>query len=44
MRNDKKNDSDIINFSLINGLGSCKINESIEESVIIETLKDFLND
>lgn len=44
MRNDKKNDADYINFSLLNGIGNCKINESIEENIIIKTLNDFLID
>lgn len=44
MRNDKKNDSDYINFSLLNGIGKCKINQVIEENLISDTLGDFLID
>ena len=43
MRNDKKNDSNFINFSLLNGIGNCNINQNIDEEIIITTLNNYLN-
>lgn len=43
MRNDKKNEANTINFTLLNGIGTFKINQFIEEEMIINTLDHFLN-
>ena len=42
MSNDKKNNGNAINFTLLNGLGSCVINQEVDEECIIECLKEIL--
>lgn len=42
MQNDKKNSSDKINFSLLNGIGSCEINCEFESKELMNKF-DFLN-
>ncbi|MBP6090429.1 MAG: 3-dehydroquinate synthase [Crocinitomicaceae bacterium] len=42
MQNDKKNSSNKINFSLLNGIGSCEINCEFESKELINKF-DFLN-
>ena len=42
MLNDKKNNGNAINFTLLKGLGSCVINQEVDESCIIECLEEIL--
>lgn len=43
MQNDKKNEQDRINFSLINPIGNCVINQSVDNEAILESMQ-FYND
>ena len=43
MLNDKKNSGDTINFTLLNSIGTCVINQNIPLDQIEERLKMFLN-
>ncbi len=38
MRNDKKNKNGVINFTLLSSVGSCEIDQKVEESLIFESL------
>lgn len=42
MKMDKKNESKNINFSLLNGIGSCQINNEVAETEIIKALQKVL--
>jgi 3-dehydroquinate synthase len=42
MSNDKKNNGNAINFTLLDGLGSCVINQEVDEECIVECLKEIL--
>jgi 3-dehydroquinate synthase len=43
MQNDKKNEQDRINFSLINPIGNCVINQYVDSEDILESMR-FYND
>lgn len=42
VKHDKKN-TDFINFTLLNGIGNYKINEAVEEALIIESIEYYDN-
>lgn len=41
MRNDKKNINQAINFTLLNGIGACIINQTCSDDLIVESLKFY---
>lgn len=43
MQNDKKNEQDRINFSLINPIGNCVINQYVDNEAILESMR-YYND
>lgn len=43
MKNDKKNQNGIVNFALINGIGSCLFDYKVEEKQVISALDYYRN-
>lgn len=43
MKNDKKNENEIINFTLLQSIGGCQINQNVSENKIKSNLIEFLS-